>query len=104
MDADELVRRHIMRQYRTDWEHGAAGWPPERNAHLADCAEAFIEQAEVNGARWYDTGVTGTEFTAVITCPHGVRHEFEFGQYGNLSEILEDMDYDEAGGYPDQPK
>lgn len=96
-DADELVRRYIMRTFRADGANVL--YPEGRNAHLADCADAYVAAAETNVARFWDTGVTGVQFSASIKCPHGERQEYEFGDLGDLSDILADMERDERGEY-----
>jgi hypothetical protein len=96
MDADELVRRYIMRTFR---EPDAGMYSSARNGHLMACPDTVVSEAEVEGCRFWDTGVTGMQFTAVISCPHGERQEFEFGELGELPDILADLDRDAAGGY-----
>lgn len=40
------------------------------------------------------------QFTSVLSCPHGERQEFEFGELGDLPDILADMQRDEEAGMP----
>ncbi len=95
VDADELVRRYIMRTFRD-----AGGlYPEERNAHLADCADTRVAEAETEGRTFWDTGVTGVQFIARLACPHGEAQEWEFGELGYLADILADMERDERGEY-----
>lgn len=84
-DADELVRRYILRSYRDQ----APG------SHLATCPEVVVEEAETRHALFYDTGVDGVIFEATLRCPHESK-EYEYGELGDLSDILADMERDDA--------
>ena len=87
--ADVLVSRYTLAKYR---ESGEA-----ENAHLKVCPEAVTEDPEShNGTYGCDTGCEYVRFEATITCPHGQREDFEWGTFGELSYILEDLEADEA--------
>jgi hypothetical protein len=51
----------------------------------------------LNGAHGCDTGCDYARFEAVIVCPHGQREEFEWGQFGEIADILEEMGEDAEG-------
>ena len=81
MDADERVRRYILRQFIAD----------NPACHLANCNDASVRDAEANFALFYDTGVDGVVFTAILECPHETRG-YEYGELGDLPDILAELE------------
>lgn len=45
-----------------------------------------------NGSYGCDTGCDYARFEAVITCPHGEREQFEWGDFGEIGRILEEFE------------
>jgi hypothetical protein len=82
-DADERVSRLIAQIYR---EEGG-------NEHLTECSGLTIADPDVtSGPGACDTGCERVGFTATLTCPHGARDEFEWSDWGELSDLLEKLD------------
>lgn len=81
--ANAKVARYILEQFQEEpGDEPAAG-------HLAACDSVRVEDPDAqNGTYGCDTGCDYTRFTAVIACDHGQRHEFEYGEFGTLSDIL----------------
>ena len=105
--ANELVRRYVLDQcYRTRFELHIPGCPaevsyregsnPGTNKHLLECPDA-VADVSMSAELWYDTGVEALRFTADISCPHGEREDYEYGELGDLPSLLEDLERD----YPD---
>lgn len=96
-DADALFERTILRKLRND---ELDGWPsddPER--HLRTCPAAAVEAVEgTNGTYGCDTGCEFARLEAVVRCPHGVRADVEYGQFGMLADLIADMEAEEARG------
>ncbi|MER7361903.1 hypothetical protein [Nonomuraea wenchangensis] len=87
-DADERVARFILKTYR---EPGEA-----ENAHLRDCPDATVQDPDAyDGTYGCDTGCDYARFEGVITCPHGEREQFEWGDFGEIGGILDEMEQDE---------
>lgn len=83
--ANELVARYIIDHYRQE--------PSRRGEHLVSCPDITVEDADArNGSYGCDTGCEYVRFEAVLTCPHGERVEHEFGEFGELAWILEDLE------------
>jgi hypothetical protein len=87
--ADELVKRYILRQYRKATRDAG-----QDDDHLANCPDVTVEEAEARFALFYDTGVDGVMFTATLRCPHGASFDYEYGELGDLPDILRDMEDD----------
>lgn len=88
-DADELVRAYILRHYREDDPH----------SHLATCPETVVVNETTQRTLFYDTGVDGVAFDATVRCPH-MSTEYEFGELGDLPDILAEMADDADGLLP----
>ncbi|MDH2424782.1 hypothetical protein [Sphaerisporangium sp. TRM90804] len=87
-DIDALVTRFVLNQYR---EEGT-------NEHLKACPDITTENAEgSDGSYGCDTGCDYVQFEATITCPHGERDGFEWGDFGDMASILERLEA-EVGG------
>lgn len=95
MDADELVRRYVLRHYRDHWYYHRPAMDPGPVPHLVGCPEVVVDAQGEDGTYGCDTGCEYVRFTATITCPHGERVEHEFGEFGELAWILDDMARDE---------
>lgn len=87
-DADRLVALYILDAWRGD------------HPDHADCPSLRVVNAETHFALFYDTGVEGVQFTAELACEHRGQFDYEFGELGDLSYILEDIarDYDDLPG------
>jgi hypothetical protein len=86
--ANELVTRFILRTYRQPGEAA--------NSHLKDCPDILVEDQDAyDGERGCDTGCSYVRLEAVMTCPHGEREEFRWGEFGRLASILEELEEEE---------
>lgn len=84
-DADDLVNRYVLRWFREE----SMGHLP----HLRECPDLTVTNADArDGSYGCETGCDYVRFEAVITCPHGEREEVEWGQFGELASILEDLE------------
>lgn len=83
MDADERLNRLVMHLLREDGAH----------PHLASCPDAAVRDA-TGGNGWYgcDTGCEYVRLEARVSCPHGYDAEFEYGEFGDMESLFEDMD------------
>lgn len=91
--ANALVRAYIIESYRS----------AHPDHHLATCGQMTVEEADArDGSYGCDTGCEYVRFEAVLTCPHDEREEYEYGQFGELSYLIEDLereaDRGESGG------
>lgn len=93
-DADELVRRLILRRWQNG--DGLPSWKGRPSEHLRSCAEITLADVEAsNGSYGCDTGCEYARFEATITCAHGESYEFEWGDFGMIDDFIEDMSEDE---------
>lgn len=84
--ANRLVAAWILREFRSDGD----------DAHLRACPEAAVAEGEAFDSQYgCDTGCEYARWEAVITCPHGVRAEFEYGEFGELAYIIEELEKDD---------
>lgn len=85
-DADEKVARYILEQFARDAET-----KPE--LHLAGCTTTTVVDADARDGQYgCDTGCDYYRLSAVITCSHDYRVEFDYGDFGEIGWILEDME------------
>lgn len=88
-DADELVRRFILGKYR---EENTWRVSPERS-HLVTCPDVEVADPDAyNGMYGCDTGCEYARFEATIRCPHGHSEEYEWGDFGEIADILPQLD------------
>lgn len=93
-DADERVARFIVKTYR---EEGF-------DEHLTECADLTATLEDMNtGPGACDTGCDRVQFTAAMACPHGIREQFEWGDWGDLPDMLAEMDR-EASAVPEEER
>ncbi len=81
-DADARVSAWVAEQYRAD---GMS------NAHLRTCPDLAVTYEGRDGVWGCDTGCEYWRFEATMTCPHGEREEYEYGDFGTLADILDDL-------------
>lgn len=80
--ANTLVSNWIVRGYR---KNGG-------NQHLRGCDQAVVEVAGGDSTYGCDTGCDYLRLDAVLTCPHGERDEYEYGDFTELAFIIEDLE------------
>jgi hypothetical protein len=79
-DADDRVRRYILKRWHNE------------NPDHADCSTLHVVTAETQFALFYDTGVEGVAFTAELACEHREQFDYEFGELGELPDIIQALD------------
>jgi hypothetical protein len=85
--ANELTARFILRTFREE----------EAGHHLATCPTArVVEQDASNGTYGCDTGCPYARLEAVIGCDCGQRTDFEYGDFGDIADMLEEIYREEA--------
>jgi hypothetical protein len=85
--ANDRVARYILAQFKNEPGNEAAA------QHLAHCESVrVIDPDASNGTYGCDTGCDYTTFEAVIACDHGQQIDYEYGEFGLLSDILWDLD------------
>lgn len=96
-DADELVRRFILREYRR--RHRRTG-PEYEGGHLAHCPEA---QAVVHeyGDELNPTGQPYVAIEATIRCPE-VSTYYVYTEWGDISDVFAEMAADASTLQADQ--
>jgi hypothetical protein len=83
-DADEKVAQYILREFRRE----------DPTKHLTLCPDTDVVEADAEqGTYGCRTGCDFTRFTALIACSHGDRETYEYGEFGDLSSILFDLEY-----------
>lgn len=91
--ADELVARYIMevayRRQHSDYFAGRHGVTGAYAGHLATCESTRVEHPEArDGLYGCDTGCEYMSLEADIVCDHGYKIEFEYGDFGDTSDII----------------
>lgn len=96
-NADERVARFILKTYRESCR--------AESPHLAKCREATVEDPDAtDGVYGCDTGCEYAVFKAVVSCPHGEREKFRWGDFGEIATILEEFEADETPALPQKEK
>lgn len=86
-EINALVARYVLDQYRDEGT----------NEHLKACPDITTDDAEgSDGSYGCDTGCDYRRFEATITCPHGERDAFEWGEFGTIASIIEDLEREDA--------
>ncbi len=81
-DVNALVRRWLLSQYRQE----------QPGKHLSDCLDTDVVDASgEDGAYGCDTGCEYVRLSAFLACSHGDRDDYEYGTFGDLATILEDL-------------
>lgn len=95
--ADELVARYILRKYR---ELNSTVYSGEPTTYLAGCGEAVVTDPDAsNGTYGCDTGCDYYTLTATISCPHGETRDYEYGDFGEISYLIEELEEEDAGDH-----
>lgn len=83
LTADAKVAAWVLREFRDAMHHVG---------HLATCEQTAVRFVEGNdGMYGCDTGCDYARLEATLTCPHGESQEFEYGQFGELADLLDDI-------------
>lgn len=101
-DADELVRRFVIRQYRAGW-NGAVRGPGH---HMMKCPDVDVRTYDIDEGPTSDvTPDPCTDINAVMECPHeDVTDTFFWTQYCSIPEVLADLEeFEEAERNPPPP-
>jgi len=89
------VARYILDSFRSEWPGNRSNVFPGATdrPHLLDCGEATVDHLD-GGDGFYgcDTGCEYIRLSATIRCPHGEAQEYDYGLFGELSDILDDLD------------
>ena len=81
--ADDLVRRLILRRFREEFP----------DSHLATCPDVGLADVGARDGKYgCDTGCEFARFEATVSCPHSESAEFEWGDFGEISYMIEDME------------
>ncbi len=81
--ANDRVATYILEQFRGEKYTTATA------QHLYRCDSIrVIDPDAQDGDYGCDTGCDYTRFTATIACDHGQQVDYEYGEFGMLSDIL----------------
>lgn len=87
--ADEKVARFVLKDFR----EGIVDRCPANARHLAACPDAKAMHVEgEDGTYGCDTGCEYARLTAQIECPHGMSYEHEYGDFGEIADILAEIE------------
>lgn len=59
--------------------------------HLRACNPLTVSYKGMDSVYGCDTGCEYARLEATITCPHGESEDYEYGQFGELADLLEDI-------------
>lgn len=81
---DALVKAWILDEYRD--EHARTG------THLSECPDVTVATFEAeDGEYGCDTGCSYLRLEATLSCPHGETTEYEYGEFGDMADIIVDL-------------
>lgn len=92
--ANQLLAAYVVREFRDDYRD-CAGTGQEKHSHLANCPTVDVHRYNaVNGLYGCDTGCDYVRFEAVIMCmcPGEWTVDYEFGTFGEIAYILEELE------------
>jgi hypothetical protein len=88
MTADDLLRNHVIAKYRESY-----------NNHLAQCIGLTVAELDANDSTYgCDTGCEYVRLESVLTCPHGERVDYDWGDFGELAWLIEELEAREKAG------
>lgn len=83
LTADEKVAEFVKQRFR-EARYGAG--------HLATCESLTVNHAVGDdGTFGCETGCEYVRLTATLSCDHGESTEYEYGTWGTLADLLEDL-------------
>lgn len=83
LDVDALVARWILADYRKKLYN--------QEKHLTGCPDAKVTMNGIEAIRMYDTGITGVEIDATISCLHDHAEEWVYSEMGTFPELLQNL-------------
>ena len=82
MTLDEKVAGMIVRKWLAEAD----------DEHLRICAEIVVTHPEAYDSSYgCDTGCEYVRLEADLSCPHGHAQRFEYGEFGDLAMLLEEI-------------
>lgn len=78
---EEAVRGWVMSMYRQKF--------PDH--HLSTCPQAQVSFEAYDGTYGCDTGCEYARLEATISCEHDTTFDYEYGEFGELAELLRDL-------------
>lgn len=93
--ADRLVAAYILRAFHSDYDRMTYRQGFYRHAaemHLARCPTMRLTEHEATGGFYgCETGCDYSRFTATIVCGCGRSVDYEYGEFGELADIIADL-------------
>lgn len=87
--ADALVKAWILDVYRKDQRLSAYR---VTSSHLSECPDVSISWYEAeDGEYGCDTGCPYLRLEATLSCPHGETTEYEYGEFGEMADIIAEL-------------
>ena len=88
--ADQLLAKYILRKHRYKRPTG----------HLAECDQVTVEHPQgEDGFYGCETGCEYVTLSATLRCTHGQSEHVDYGDFGTLNDIIEEM----AKAHPPTP-
>jgi hypothetical protein len=87
--AMNLVRDYVLDRFRAEFRYDRR----DALAHLAQCpsTRANLTEAE-DGSYGCETGCEYARFTALFNCDHDHVFSYEYGEFGDLAMLIEDLE------------
>jgi len=84
-ETDYMVTQWVLDEYRNEQGH---------DEHLGECPNVTVRYDGYTGSYGCDTGCEYIRLEAEISCLHGHSVEFEYGEFGEISDLIEDIEKD----------
>jgi hypothetical protein len=95
---DEKVNRLVLEMFKqlsigAILDKSESEIPLDIASHLVACESLAVKGAEgQDGSYGCDTGCEYVTLEATLTCGHGWEYEFEYGEFGSMWSLLDDLD------------
>ena len=90
--ANAKVREYIVHLFKTDSPYSSNYTTGKEAQHLRQCGGVSALPTECYDSTYgCDTGCEYVRLEAVVFCYHGVSVEYEYGDFGDLADMLGDM-------------
>jgi hypothetical protein len=91
--ANEKVAKYIVHLFKTDSPYSPPYHTGPEADHLRKCSTVYASPKEgYDGAYGCETGCEYARLEAIIYCQDGVSIDYKYGEFGELADILQDME------------
>jgi hypothetical protein len=101
---DDLVREMVLARLRSNGGSGGIFDRDEIAQHMTACPDVTVKDfVASDGTYGCETGCEYARLEAVLSCPHHENVEYEYGEWGELADMIEEMERIDGRSYTPAP-